>query len=226
MRSLESAIDSLLGLPTTSTLRLKDLADYLVHLLKRNGLPSASGGSERELRVPGLARTKNWDVAYEFAGKFRLLVSLKSMLKNISGTVPNRLDDLQGELANVQQLRPEIVIGYVILFDVAEDSRRKEDGALWSDYFEGALKRIAIRRAPLWNQGLLEGLWFVRFDSRMAPGRRLVNPRKTAHERRAFVRPLLAELARREPAIPFTKPPPSADEESRMLLHLRGVKPG
>ena len=82
-----------------------------------------------------------------------MLVSLKSMLKNVSGSVPNRLDDLQGEIANVQQLRPEIVIGYVVLFDMAEDSKRTEDGTAWSDYFEAALQRIAIRRAPLWNQG-------------------------------------------------------------------------
>ena len=153
MPSLEEAIDRLLSLSATSTLRLQVLADHLISVLVEGGLPSAAGGSERELKVPGLARTKNWDVAYEFAGKFRLLVSLKSMLNNVSGSVPNRLDDLQGELANVQQLRPEIVIGYVILFDVAKDSTR-QDGTLWSYFFEGALKRIAIRRAPLWNQGL------------------------------------------------------------------------
>ena len=203
MRLIEEVIERLLVLPSTSTLRLQALADYLISLLKQAGLPTASGGSERELRVPGLARIKNWDVAYEFAGKFRLLISQKSMLKNISGTVPNRLDDLQGELANVQQLRPEIVIGYVILFDVAQDSRRT-DGVMWSDYFEAALKRLAIRRAPLWNQGLLEGLWFIRFDSRKPVGCKITDPRKTARERRNFVRSLLDELALREPAIPFT----------------------
>lgn len=211
MRSLEEAIERLLVLPSTSTLRLQALADYLISLLKQAGLPTASGGSERELRVPGLARIKNWDVAYEFAGKFRLLISQKSMLKNISGTVPNRLDDLQGELANVQQLRPEIVIGYVILFDVARDSKRT-DGMMWSDYFEAALKRLAIRRAPLWNQGLLEGLWFIRFDSRKPVGFKITDPQKTARERKTFVRSLLDELALREPAIPFTttKSPPTA----------------
>ena len=106
MWSLEGAIESLLSRSSTSTLRLRALADYIIYLLNRSGLPGATGGSAGELRVPGLARTKNWDVAYEYAGKFRLLVSLKSMLKNIAGTVPNRLDDLQGELANAQQLRP------------------------------------------------------------------------------------------------------------------------
>lgn len=207
MPPLEAAIDSLLALPATSTLRLRGLADYLIELLVSSGLPSAVGGSQQELKVPGLARVKNWDVAYEYAGKFRLLVSLKSMLKNISGTVPNRLDDLQGELANVQQLRPEIVIGYVILFDVAKDTTRQDGSGMWSDYFEGALKRLAIRRAPLWNQGLLEGLWFIRFDSRRPLGQRIVDPDKTALERGLFVESMLSELKLREPAIPFTNPP-------------------
>ena len=99
--TLEDAIDSLLSKAPTSTNRLKLLADYLRSLLENAGLQDVQGGSGRELRVPGLARTKDWDIAYEFAGKFRLLISLKSMLGNISGSVPNRIDDLQGEIANV-----------------------------------------------------------------------------------------------------------------------------
>lgn len=176
-------------------------------MLEEAGLPGARGGSGGELKVPGLSRVKNWDVAFEFAGKFRLLISLKSMLKNISGSVPNRLDDLQGELANVQQLRPEIVIGYVILFDVAGDTKRRDDGRMWSEYFEEALEAIAIRKAPLWNQGLLEGLWFVRFDSRRPAGKKLLDPHQVAESGRAFIRDLLCELALREPAIDFTKEP-------------------
>jgi hypothetical protein len=204
---IEDSITSLLSHASTSTKRLCVLADHMKARFARAGLPGVKGGSGGELLVPGISRTKDWDIAYEFAGKFRLLVSLKSMLKNVSGSVPNRLDDLQGELANVQQLRPEIVIGYVVLFDVAKDSCRKEDGKLWSDHFESALRNITIRRAPLWNQGLLEGLWFVRFDSRRPMQRRLLNPRKTAKERSDFIRALLSELHLREPAVPFTKKP-------------------
>ena len=87
------------------------------------------------------------------AGKPRLLVSLKSILKNLAGTVPNRLDDLIGEAANVQQLSPEIVIGYVVIMDEAQDSRRRDMSGTWSDHFESNLRKIAIRKAPLWNQG-------------------------------------------------------------------------
>jgi len=202
--TLEDVIQSLLSKPTQSPHRLNQLADYVKRRLDAGGLPGAEGGSTKELSVPGLARVKNWDIAYEFAGKFRLLISLKSMLKNIPGTVPNRLDDLQGEIANVQQLRPEIVIGYVILFDVAEDTVRRDDGKTWSDYFEAAIRSITIRRAPIWNQGLLEGSWFVRFDSRQPRGRRLVDPKRTATEGEQFIQSMLCELKLREPAIPFS----------------------
>ncbi len=202
---MEEVIQSLLDKPTQSPQRLSALADYLTRQLAKEGLPGAQGGSTSELSVPGIARSKNWDIAYEFAGKFRLLISLKSMLKNISGTVPNRLDDLQGEIANVQQLRPEIVIGYVILFDVAEDTRRQEDGRMWSDFFEDAIRSLTIRKAPLWNQGLLEGSWFVRFDSRKPRGSRLIEPRIAALGRRKFISSILCELQLREPAVPFTK---------------------
>jgi len=208
---LEQAITSLLSLPPTSTKRLQALADYLKKLFDAEGLPNVKGGSGGELQVPGLSRVKKWDVAYEFAGKFRLLVSLKSMLKNVSGSVPNRLDDLQGEIANVQQLRPEIVIGYVVLFDMAEDSARDEDGKTWSDYFEAALRKMAIRRAPLWNQGLFEGLWFIRFDSRKPKGARLLSTRDTSQARERFLQALLCELKLREPAVPLLKEPDCSD---------------
>lgn len=197
---LESAIDHLLVSSRTSTRRLDLVADYVKAQLERSGLPGAQGGSTSELSVPGLSRNKNWDVAYEFAGKFRLLVSLKSMLKNISGSVPNRLDDLQGEAANVQLLWPEIVVGYVILLDVAED-RMRTDQIMWSEMFETSLEKIAIRKSPLWAQGLLEGVWFIRFDSRLPIGKRLVNPRKAVKDRRRFIGSLISELRAREPAV-------------------------
>lgn len=157
------------------------------------------------MRVKGLARTKRWDVAYEYAGKYRLLISLKSIWKNASGTVPNRLDDHMGEIANIQQLNPEVVIGYVVIFDVVADSKRK-DGLLWSEFFEQALRKIAIRKAPLWNQGLLEGFWFIRVDSSQPKGSRVLNKDLVDAGGSRFLDALLSELRRREPAIPFNEP--------------------
>lgn len=203
---LEEVINGVMELPVQSSRRLSALADYVIWQLEAHGLPGVVGGSGGELRVQGLGRAKDWDVAYAFAGKFRLLVSLKSMWANISGTVPNRIDDHMGETANVQHLRPEIVIGYVMRFDVSQDSRRRDDNVLWSDFFEAALKRLAVREAPLWNQGLLEGLWFIRFDSTKGRGHRLVDPVKTKREGRAFFHKLVTELQKREPAIELTEP--------------------
>lgn len=214
--TLEEAIEAVMARPTQASDRLRALADYVKGQLADHGLPGAIGGTGGELCVPGLARQKDWDVAYEFAGKYRLLISLKSMWKNAGGTIPNRIDDHIGEVANVQQLRPEIVIGYVVLFDVTADSRRKHDGLLWSEFFERAIGRIAIRKAPLWNQGLLEGVWFIRFDSRQPFGHRIVNQRIVMEEGIRFFNVLLAELKLREPAIPFSKPiiTPSLGDQS------------
>lgn len=203
---VESALDAVIARPVQSPKRLLAVADLMTNMLAIEGLPGARGGGNGELTIEGLARRKDWDVAYEFAGKFRLAISLKSMWKNAGGTVPNRLDDLMGEIANVQQLSPEIVSGYVILFDVRADSVRTEDGLTWSHFFEQRLQAISIRKAPMWNQGLLEGHWFVRFDGSSPSGGRLIDPRETLRGGQLFVRAMLAELRRREPAIRFQSP--------------------
>src|SRR6266704_3291446 len=153
--SLSDAVDDLLNRPTQDSGRLDLLATYCVEAFAREGLRGVRGGKANEVGIRGLGRQKDWDLAYVLAGKPRLLVSLKSILKNLAGTVPNRLDDLMGEAANVQQLQPEIVIGYVVIMDEAGNSIRR-DGSTWIDTFKSNLNNIAIRRAPLWNQGLLE----------------------------------------------------------------------
>jgi hypothetical protein len=206
--TLEDVLDQIIPRHPQDSKRLAPLADYVKEKLAQYGLPGVSGGTGGELPVRGLARTKDWDVAYNFAGKDRLLISLKSIWRNASGTVPNRIDDLMGESANAQQLSPEIVIGYVLLFDARADSPRREDKRSWSTFFEEAVKRIAIRKAPLWNQGLIEGTWFIKFDSSRALGSRILEPEKVAQEGHEFIVALLQELKRREPAIPFSGPIP------------------
>ena len=94
---------------TTSTARLDTLAEFCVQELTRRSLREV----EREASIPGAGRDKKWDVAWSYDGKYRLGLSLKSLLKNLGGTVPNRIDDLIGEVANAQLHSPEIVIGYV-----------------------------------------------------------------------------------------------------------------
>jgi hypothetical protein len=199
--TLSHCVDDLLAKPTQSPNRLELLSQYCIAHLKSFGLDEVREGDASEIRIPGLARVKDWDVAYMMAGKPRLLISLKSILRNLAGTIPNRLDDLMGEAANVQQLSPEIVVGYVVLVDEAGNSNRREGDGTWVDYFLRCLQGIAIRKAPLWNQGLIEAVWLVHIDSRNPPGNRILNATAVDADGRAFFDALVTELRRREPSL-------------------------
>jgi hypothetical protein len=114
-----------------------------------------------------------------------------------------------GEVANVQQLSPELAIGYVVIMDQKLDSPRRGFGSeTWIDYFEACLARIAIRKAPLWNQGLLEGAWIIRIDTRNPSGQRVVRANETHDQGIHFFRALLSELYLREPSL---RPPHGPD---------------
>jgi hypothetical protein len=198
--TLSDAVDDLLRRPKTDSGRLNMLASYCIAEFARHGLTGVRGGQADEVGIRGFGRQKDWDLAFVLADKPRLLVSLKSILKNLAGTVPNRLDDLMGEAANVQQLSPEVVIGYVVVMDEAEDRLRK-DGKTWSDHFEDNLRKIAIRKAPLWNQGLIEAIWLIRIDSRKPAGQRIVDLVDMDAKGTNFFQALLSELHLREPAL-------------------------
>lgn len=199
--TLSECVDDLLAHPTQSPNRLAKLSQYCIAVLKGYGLDEVREGDASEIRIPGLARVKDWDVAYVMAGKPRLLISLKSILKNLAGTIPNRLDDLMGEAANVQHLSPEIVIGYVVLVDEAGNSKRTGGDGTWVDYFRERLQRIAIRKAPLWNQGLIEAVWLVHIDSRREPGTRILATASVDAEGTGFFDALVSELRVREPSL-------------------------
>ena len=125
--------------------RLSALADMCVQELGRRGLY----GAVKERKIPGVGRTKDWDVVWPSEGKVRLGISLKSLLKNIRGAVPNRADDLMGEMANVQLLSPEIVTGYIMIFEVSQNGGgKRRDGTRWVDFFRDAVDRLSGRRRP------------------------------------------------------------------------------
>src|SRR5579884_2964572 len=211
--TLSEAVDDLLSRRTQDPGRLDRLAQYCIEAFERHGLKGVRGGQANEVGIRGLGRQKDWDLAYVLAGKPRLLVSLKSILKNLAGTVPNRLDDLMGEAANVQQLSPEIVIGYVVIIDDHEDSLRRDGKGTWSDHFESNLRKIAIRRAPLWNQGLIEAAWLIRINSSKPPHARIVNAMDMDAKGTDFFQALLDELYLREPTL---RPvPPAIPPEAR-----------
>lgn len=150
---------------TTSTIRLKMLADYCVQELERRGLK----GVEKEMAIPGAGREKQWDVAWKYDGKYRLGVSLKSILKNIAGTVPNRIDDLIGEAANAQLHSPEIAIGYVMVFDIQHDTVSTKHQMRWSDIVYNRLTALSGRKPPSWTTGTIEDFVLVKVDFSSSP---------------------------------------------------------
>jgi len=147
----------------TSTKRLAVLADLCIEQLDQRGI----AGAAKERSVPGIGRSKKWDVAWPAEGKVRLVISLKSLLKNIAGTVPNRLDDLTGEMANVQLQSPEIVTGYIMVFH--NGNAMRSDGTRWVDFFRDAVDRLSDRDAPAWATGMMEASAVVEVDFASGP---------------------------------------------------------
>jgi len=149
---------------STSTLRLRELAAACVSGLGSRGLV----GARTEVLVEGGGRPKTWDVGWSWGGKYRLVISLKSILKNLAGTVPNRIDDLMGETANIQLYSPEVVTGYVMILDVSQGNQRR-DGSTWCAVIEERLDRLAVRRAPYWTPSTFEAYSLVRVDFSQGP---------------------------------------------------------
>ena len=88
--TLSDAVDDLLRRQTQDPGRLNLLAGDCIEAFGNLGLNGVRGGKADEVGIRGLGRQKDWDLAYVLAGKPRLLISLKSILRNLAGTVPNR----------------------------------------------------------------------------------------------------------------------------------------
>lgn len=166
---LQAAIEDLYRIAvvdekSTSTKRLSALASCCVDQLSNRGLR----GAEVETTIDGGGRPKAWDVAWPWMHKYRLVLSLKSILKNLSGTVPNRIDDLMGETANIQLYSPEVVTGYVMVFDVAGGSSRAQ-GDQWYQTLKERLDRLAVRRAPYWTPSTFECYSLLKVDFSKGP---------------------------------------------------------
>lgn len=170
MPSLQDAISSLhqiavIEKKSTSTIRLQQLAAYCAQELERRGLT----GAESEIEIPGGGRSKQWDVAWKCHEKYRLVISLKSILRNPGGTVPNRIDDLMGETTNVQMYSPEIVVGYLMIFDIAVDQHAPKHGMTWCELLSRRLQQLSGRKAPSWSVGMVEASTIVRVDFSAGP---------------------------------------------------------
>ena len=194
--SLQVAIESLYKIAvtdekTTSTIRLQALAKYCIHQLSVRGLVDASA----EVQIPGGGRPKQWDVSWEYHQKPRLAISAKSILSNLAGTVPNRIDDLMGETTNVQMYSPEIVVGYIMIFDVSKDQPDRRDGS-WFDVLSQRLSSLSRRRAPSWSVGMIEAAAVVKVD--FSAGPRLLT---TEDDLSRFFDELVAEVIKRNPSL-------------------------
>lgn len=176
----------------TSTLRLSALADYCAHQLQVRGID----GVEKEVPIPGGGREKQWDIAWKLHGKYRLAVSLKSILRNLGGTVPNRIDDLIGEVANAQMYSPEIVIGYLIVFNTAEDSLSRKHNSTWSELLQSRLAGLSGRKAPFWSVGMIEAYGVVEVDFSQGP--KIISVESDLHE---MFDTLIDELNFRHPSL-------------------------
>ena len=177
MLTLQDAVNDLYRLAITeqksqSTKRLTVLADFCVQELTKRQISEV----QTEISIPGIGRDKQWDVAWRHASRVRLGISLKSLLKNVSGTVPNRIDDLMGEMANVQLWSPEIVTGYIMVFntDPQHNKLRAKDGTRWSEFFKSAIEQLSGRRAPAWATGMIEAAIMVEID--FSGGPKLISP--------------------------------------------------
>ena len=170
MITSQAAVDELYRIAvieenSTSTARLDLLADYCVQEISRRGLKNV----EKEATIPGAGRDKKWDVAWQYEGKYRLGISLKSILRNLPGTVPNRIDDMIGEVTNAQLYSPEIVIGYVMVFNVAEDRYSPKHGSTWCDLIRNRIGSLSRRRPPSWTTGTVEDFVLVEVDFNKGP---------------------------------------------------------
>lgn len=207
-RDLEDALQAVVALPSTSSGRQSPIVDYTWKRL-RERLPSHLWPFlQKEARVLGLAREKRWDLGLIYPGeegarkKPRLLISFKSILANPSGSWPNRLDDLVGEVSSVQMLFPEVVIGYTVIVDFGAPTNRGRSHSLGPsafDRFKDGLRALSRREPPLWAQGLIERYWLVEVDTRRQPA--LQDPIKAVKEGEEFLDALVDALRSREPLL-------------------------
>lgn len=195
--SLQEAIEHLyqtavIRQARTSTIRLQKLAWYCVQQLESRGLP----GAEAEETIPGGGRTKKWDVAWKQHAKYRLAISLKSILENLPGTVPNRIDDLMGEVANIQMYSPEMVVGYLMIFNVSQDTTSRGRGTTWSTYLKSRLMELSGRSAPSWSVGMIEAFTVLEVD--FSKGAQIITPEVEVHN---MFDTLILEVKKRNPSL-------------------------
>jgi hypothetical protein len=123
-----------------------------------------------EKLVPGKHRTKKWDVVYSYRGRIHLAVSCKSIMANVAGTVPNRIDDAIGECANIHAYDPGIVLGYFFVMDKAGGmSLNRDANRPWAEVFGRSLASLSGRRSQHNSHDLFEAAILLLVDFSQRP---------------------------------------------------------
>jgi hypothetical protein len=73
-----------------------------------------------------------------------------------------------GEVTNIQMYSPEVVVGYLMVFDVSQDIPGRQRGT-WCDILEQRLSRLSGRKAPAWSVGTIESFVIMRVDFSAGP---------------------------------------------------------
>jgi hypothetical protein len=102
---------------------------------------------QRERPIRGKHRVKNWDLALSYARRPQLAISTKSIMANVAGTVPNRIDDAMGECVNVHAHDPGMVLGYLFVMNAALGTQSSRDGRRWVDILAYSLVSFSARRS-------------------------------------------------------------------------------
>jgi hypothetical protein len=166
--TLNDALADFHSRPVQAANRMVALQRLIAKALFDRGLHQ--GEFVLEKAVPGKHRTKNWDVVYSYRGRVHLAVSCKSIMRNVAGTVPNRIDDAIGECANIHAYDPGIVLGYFFVMDKAGASRiNRQTNQPWYEFFGRSLASLSGRRSQQNAHDLFEGATLLIVDFSRRP---------------------------------------------------------
>jgi len=152
-----------------------------------------------EKPVRGKHRSKNWDVVLYFARRPQLAVSTKSIMANVAGTVPNRIDDAMGECVNVHAHDPGMVLGYLFVMNATPASQKTRDGRSWTDVFAESLASFSGRRSERDAPELFEAATLLPVDFTTQPPQIAFHPRLLDWS--AFFDILVGQVRARNPLV-------------------------
>jgi hypothetical protein len=148
LKALQEALLDFAGRQTRAANRMVSIQRLLMGELETRFVPLGELAEVRPERiVKGKHRAKNWDVTFSYARRPQLAISTKSIMANVAGTVPNRIDDAMGECVNVHAHDPGMVLGYLFVMDAAGGQQLARSGQRWVDILAESLVTFSGRRS-------------------------------------------------------------------------------